>query len=255
MPQNRTRLVISACVGGFVGVLIVRAFFLGPIEELGWRMFWDAIGDGRSIDFGMVVQSATFAKCVAGLVLGALAGLFVSSAFNRKLGERGVTRKESTQGVPDTTDSHSMTHPLGSIFRRLFDSRNWRVISPHAAMQVWREAAMKAKVIVIAILAAIAIGAGLYFGVADNVLISDKKEETPRLFPVCDRCASKDRRWGYIDSTGKLAINFQFEEVADFSEGLAAVKTGNRWGFIDEDGKFVINPQFDEVDRFAEGLV
>jgi WG containing repeat len=254
MARNRTQLVLSTCVGGFVGVLIVRAFFLGPFEELGWRMFWDAIGDGRSVDLGMVVQSATFAKCLAGLVLGAGAGFFVSSALNRRSGERGVTRTVSTQGMPDTPDSHFMTRYF-RLIKPLFDSRNWRVFTPHAAMQVWRERAMKAKVIVIAVLAAIVIGAGLYFGVGNNILISDSKKEAPRLFPVCDRCGSKDRRWGYIDSTGKLAINFQFEEVADFSEGLAAVKTGNRWGFIGEDGKFIINPQFDEVDSFAEGLV
>ena len=113
---------------------------------------------------------------------------------------------------------------------------------------------MKAKVIIIAVLAAV-VGAGLYFGLVRHTFLGESKKETPRLFPVCDRCGSKDARWGYIDSTGKLAINFQFEEVEDFSEGLAAVKTGNRWGFIDEEGKFVINPQFDEVGGFAEGLV
>jgi hypothetical protein len=84
--QNRARLIVSLCVGGIVGVLLVRAFVLDPIEELGWRMFWEGIGNGRSMDFGMVVQSATFAKCLAGLVLGAGAGFFIGSAFNRRLG-------------------------------------------------------------------------------------------------------------------------------------------------------------------------
>lgn len=113
---------------------------------------------------------------------------------------------------------------------------------------------MKAKVIMIAIVVA-AVGAGIYFGLAHRTFSSESKKETPHLFPVCDRRGSKDERWGYIDPTGKLAINFQFEEVADFAEGLAAVKTGGRWGFVDEDGNFAINPQFDKVGGFAEGLV
>ncbi|HYM76114.1 MAG TPA: WG repeat-containing protein [Candidatus Dormibacteraeota bacterium] len=253
MAQNRTQLAISTCVGGIVGVLIVRAFFLGPFEELGWRMFWEAVGEGRSIDLGMVVQSATFAKCLAGLVLGAGAGFYVSSTFNRKLGAPRMTGIGST-GMPQTQAPQQMTNYLRLILKSVFGFRNQRMISPHSVMQVWKEGGIKAKVIVIAVVAAMVIGTGLYFGVADSILYSDSKKETPRLFAVCDRCATKDRRWGYIDSTGKLVINSQFEEVADFSEGLAAVKTGSRWGFIDEDGKFVINPQFDEVSSFAEGL-
>jgi len=255
MAQNRTQLVISTCVGGIVGVLIVRAFFLGPFEELGWRMFWEAVGEGRSINFEMVVQSATFAKCLAGLVLGAGAGFYVSSTFNRQLGAPRMTGIGSTLGMPQTQAPQPMANYLRLILKPVFGFRNQRMISPHSVMQVWKEGGMKAKVIVIAVVAAMVIGTGLYFGVADSILYSDSKKETPRLFPVCDRCATKDKRWGYIDSTGKLVINSQFEEVADFSEGLAAVKTGSRWGFIDEDGKFVINPQFDEVGSFAEGLV
>ena len=35
-----------------------------------------------------------------------------------------------------------------------------------------------------------------------------------------------------------------------FSEGLAPVKLKKSWGFIDKTGKLVINPQFDEVGAF-----
>jgi hypothetical protein len=106
--QNRTRLVVSLCVGSIVGVLLVRAFFLDPIEELGWRMFWAAIGDGRGMDFSMVVKSATFAKCLAGLVLGAGAGFFIASAFNRRLSTQAqgnVTGTESCKGTTSEIQS------------------------------------------------------------------------------------------------------------------------------------------------------
>jgi hypothetical protein len=39
-----------------------------------------------------------------------------------------------------------------------------------------------------------------------------------------------------------------------FSEGLATVELGNKWGFINRSGKMVINPQFDFADSFSEGL-
>jgi hypothetical protein len=85
------------------------------------------------------------------------------------------------------------------------------------------------------------------------------EKDTPRLFPVCELCTYKDYvysggTWGFIDSSGNLAIGFQFEQTKDFSEGLAAVKAGGKWGFIDEDGRFVINPQFDRASSFSEGL-
>jgi hypothetical protein len=41
-----------------------------------------------------------------------------------------------------------------------------------------------------------------------------------------------------------MAIPAQFEDAAEFSEGRAAVKTGDQWGFIDKTGEMVIPPQF-----------
>jgi len=78
---------------------------------------------------------------------------------------------------------------------------------------------------------------------------------------------------GFIDKSGKVVIAPQFEDVEDFSAGLAAVKvrsnettwcardaSGSRegftmkWGYIDKSGKFVIPPQFESAAPFAEGL-
>jgi hypothetical protein len=69
------------------------------------------------------------------------------------------------------------------------------------------------------------------------------------LFPV-----SQDRKVGYIDQSGKIVINPQFDGVRPFSEGMAAVSLGNKWGYIDKSGKYVINPQFDRVCHFSDGL-
>jgi hypothetical protein len=58
---------------------------------------------------------------------------------------------------------------------------------------------------------------------------------------------TKGLRHGFIDRTGNFAIPCQFREAADFSEGLAPVRTNGTWGFIDPRGELVIPSRFDEV--------
>lgn len=55
---------------------------------------------------------------------------------------------------------------------------------------------------------------------------------------------------GFVNKSGEVVINPQFDNAELFSEGLAAVKQGDRWGFIDKSGNIVINPQFDKVGKF-----
>ena len=62
------------------------------------------------------------------------------------------------------------------------------------------------------------------------------------------------KKWGYIDKSGKVVIEPQFDSADDFSEGLAKVKKDGKRGYIDKIGKVVIEPQFDEVWDFSEGL-
>ena len=72
----------------------------------------------------------------------------------------------------------------------------------------------------------------------------------PGLFPIF----VEGKGYGYIDRTGQIIIPPSFEEVGNFSEGLARVKVGGKWGFIDEAGVTVIEPTFDQVEDFSEGL-
>ena len=71
----------------------------------------------------------------------------------------------------------------------------------------------------------------------------------------------QNSKWGFMDRTGKVVINPQFDGAYDFSDGLACVKAGNRYGFIDTKGQYAINPQFETTDRpdwpcrgFSEGV-
>lgn len=74
--------------------------------------------------------------------------------------------------------------------------------------------------------------------------------------------------WGFIDTTGKLAIDAHLNPGqggfnSHFSDGLCAVNffpggQGAKWGFIDRTGAVAINPQFDgdffRPPFFSEGL-
>ncbi|MBQ6965876.1 MAG: WG repeat-containing protein [Bacteroidaceae bacterium] len=50
--------------------------------------------------------------------------------------------------------------------------------------------------------------------------------------------------WGFRDSKGKAVILAQYNEVQDFSNGLAAVCTDGKWGFIDTKGNMVIPQRY-----------
>ena len=69
----------------------------------------------------------------------------------------------------------------------------------------------------------------------------------------------QERRYGYMDKSGRMVIPPQFFNSGHFSEGLAwvAVLKEREWlyGFIDKTGKFVIEPQFVyQPGDFVDGL-
>jgi hypothetical protein len=59
---------------------------------------------------------------------------------------------------------------------------------------------------------------------------------------------------GFLDKTGKFAIEPRLDGAGDFSEGLAAVVVGKKWGYMDRRGRIVVRPQFEEAQTFSEGL-
>ncbi len=63
----------------------------------------------------------------------------------------------------------------------------------------------------------------------------------------------------FIDKAGKTVINLQDLKVKEalmqgFTDGLAGVKIENKWGFIDKTGKVVIEPEYESVWPFFDGL-
>jgi hypothetical protein len=86
----------------------------------------------------------------------------------------------------------------------------------------------------------VATGNGGFLGLAPNVsTVVDVS-----LLPV-----SFGGKCGYVDPSGKMVINPQFDNAMAFNSklGLAPVLVGEKWGLIDREGKYVVNPQFDDI--------
>ena len=69
---------------------------------------------------------------------------------------------------------------------------------------------------------------------------------------VNDKC-------GFFNTKGEQVIPCQYDMVDDFSEGLAAVGSGEeygnyKWGFVNTDGEEVIPCQYIDANPFSEGL-
>jgi hypothetical protein len=73
-------------------------------------------------------------------------------------------------------------------------------------------------------------------------------------FALTDGKTSQERRYGYLNEKGELAIVPTFTDAQSFSNGLAAVKAKGKWGFIDKTGNLVIKHQFNEITPFSEGF-
>ena len=70
--------------------------------------------------------------------------------------------------------------------------------------------------------------------------------------------------YGYIDKTGEVVIEPEFNDASEFSEGRAAVRIfaegesavrhHDLWGYIDKKGEVVIPPEYVEAEDFRGGL-
>jgi WG containing repeat len=85
--------------------------------------------------------------------------------------------------------------------------------------------------------------------------IGDKKYDEIGNFSEGLAAVRKDDLWGFIDKTGKEVVPLKYSNVLDFSEGLAAVELNKKTGFIDAQGKEIIPFQFDNAASFVGGLV
>ena len=74
-------------------------------------------------------------------------------------------------------------------------------------------------------------------------------------FPFAENVGTwpfRSRRWGYLDTEGRVAVEPQFRLASGFAEGRAAVVVDDRYGYIDTTGALVIPPQFGRAGSFSE---
>ncbi len=64
---------------------------------------------------------------------------------------------------------------------------------------------------------------------------------------------NEESLYGFIDEQGKIAIDYSYDEVGEFSEDLVRVNALGLWGFIDRTGKIVIDVRYDFALDFSYG--
>lgn len=103
-------------IGGIIGILVVRGFFLDTFEEIGWRLFWEGIIRGESMNSETVLKSATFTKSLAGFIIGG----FVATFLWPKLRKADSEDKTSVAAVDEwkyLTDERACPYCAESIKR------------------------------------------------------------------------------------------------------------------------------------------
>ena len=93
-----------------------------------------------------------------------------------------------------------------------------------------------------------------YIDTTGEIVINPQFDDAALHFPESLAQVKIGEKWGYIDKTGEIVITLQFEGASYFSEGLAQVMIGEKWGYIDKTGEIVITPQFEDASDFSEGL-
>jgi len=61
----------------------------------------------------------------------------------------------------------------------------------------------------------------------------------------------KNNKWGYVDYTGNIVIDFEYDAVGSFSAGFAPVQKDGMWGYIDKSGQIIIAFDYDDVQCFS----
>lgn len=104
-------------------------------------------------------------------------------------------------------------------------------------------------------------------GIGDNwrerkwgVISADGSYLTPPLFdgigPFSDEGLARvrvDGVYGFLDTSGRLAVPAVWEQTGSFSNGLCPVMRNDKWGYIDSSGTLVIALEYDRAWDFVDG--
>lgn len=90
-----------------------------------------------------------------------------------------------------------------------------------------------------------------------NIHVTDDLTSTRlAIFPFDDPVPTQtmDHKWGFISPDGLWTIKPKYDDALFFTEGLAAVKTGDYWQYINAQNKVVIAGKYTQATSFSNGL-
>lgn len=87
----------------------------------------------------------------------------------------------------------------------------------------------------------------------ENDATMDSTEEPISLVPLEEEYDESTTKWGFIDKSGAVVIKGNYDEVNNFSEGLAAYRQKAKWGYINKNGEIAIEAQYYNALNFENG--
>lgn len=63
-----------------------------------------------------------------------------------------------------------------------------------------------------------------------------------------------NKKYGFIDSTGRLVIAPKYDYTGDFENGTAVVNLGKTYGIINKAGKEIVPVKYDDLENLSEGM-
>lgn len=77
--------------------------------------------------------------------------------------------------------------------------------------------------------------------------------EDARPFETDELAAVKQGgKWGFVNTSGELVIQCQYEDAHSFTQETAAVKKNGKWGYINVSNEMIVEPVFEDAYPFNE---
>lgn len=95
--------------------------------------------------------------------------------------------------------------------------------------------------------------AGLYSTTGETIIKPNTFNEIGE-FTAGLASAKQGGKYGLINLQGEIVVPPQYRSIEPFSEGLAAFRDRSEWGYLDTTGKVVIQPAFRNATAFREGM-
>lgn len=79
----------------------------------------------------------------------------------------------------------------------------------------------------------------------------DTYEDAKPFFDSSITAVKKGGKWGFVDTNGKLIIDYQYEDAQPFGYDTGAVKVDGKWGFVAANNRMVIEPKYEDAKSFS----